>query len=131
MPGRWGYRRSKLVRPRTMLTIAAPRCREPVRQRHACRGVPDQIKARINAQAEEAMRTEFAILIGAGVLSLVVGLDSSTPSNTASRLVQSGNNPGKRYDARHAPAGSVTESTLATNGNNPARRAATTTGAGR
>ena len=99
------------------------------------------------------MRTEFAILIGAGVLSLVVGLDSATPSSAASRhharharshhvmqppvsaaestdMSLVGNNPARRASVRQMPAGAVTAPTLATNGNNPARRA-TTTGSAR
>jgi hypothetical protein len=99
---------------------------------------------RVDAEAEEAMRTEFAILIGAGVFALVTGL-SSTPSDAASRhhykharshhvaqppvsaaassdLSLVGNNPGKRYDTRHAPAGAATSSTLMESGNNPGKR---------
>jgi hypothetical protein len=91
------------------------------------------------------MRTEFAILIGAGVLSLVVGLDSSTPSNAASRhhyrhakthhvmqppvsaaestdMSLVGNNPARRASVRHMPAGAVTSSTLVQSGNNPGKR---------
>ena len=91
------------------------------------------------------MRTEFAILIGAGVLSLVVGLDSATPSSAASRhharharshhvmqppvsaaestdMSLVGNNPARRASVRQMPAGAVTSSTLVQSGNNPGKR---------
>ncbi len=116
------------------------------------------------------MRTGLGILIGAGALSLV--LAGSVPANAAishhhrarsnhsvaapmepaesaglstignnpakryparhapegavltSTLMRSGNNPAKQYSARHAPKTAVNEQTLLTNGNNPARKAA-------
>jgi len=88
------------------------------------------------------MRTKFAILVGAGVLSLAVGLDGANaavryyhrhamrsahiPAATTQAPVTDystlGNNPAKRYPTRHMPEGAITTATLPQLGNNPAKR---------
>jgi hypothetical protein len=96
------------------------------------------------AAMEETMRTAFAMLIGAGVISFAV-VDCAAPANAAvrhrhaqPRTQQSvtaptapagstnysamGNNPAKSYPTRHASENAVRTGTLMQNGNNPAKR---------
>lgn len=93
------------------------------------------------AAMEETMRTAFAMLIGAGVISLAV-VDYAAPANAAVRhrhaqprihhsatapaapaaYSTTGNNPAKSYPTRHASENAVRTGTLAQNGNNPAKR---------
>ena len=89
------------------------------------------------------MRTQFAILIGAGTLSLMLAAPAnaainyhhrhhasarnhSVPGPTtapqSSSMSSLGNNPAKAYPTRHASEGAVREGTLTQNGNNPAKR---------
>lgn len=86
------------------------------------------------------MRTAFAMLIGAGVLSFAI-VDCAAPANAAVRhrhaqprtqqtaatagaadYVTRGNNPAKRYPSRQASENAVKTGTLMQNGNNPAKR---------
>ena len=87
------------------------------------------------------MKTGFAVLVGVGALTLAMGVggasaatpyhhrmaasharQASEPARSqSSNLATNGNNPAKRYEARHMPEGSIKTSTLTTNGNNPAK----------
>lgn len=87
------------------------------------------------------MRTQFAILIGAGTLSLVLAAPANAAINhhrhhtsarnhvvaptavpQSSSLSSHGNNPAKAYPTRHASEAAVREGTLMQKGNNPAKR---------
>jgi len=82
------------------------------------------------------MRTAFAMLIGAGVLSFAVvdcanaavrhrhaqpRTQQAAPVGSADYSTK-GNNPAKQYPTRNASANAVTSGTLMQNGNNPAKR---------
>ena len=92
------------------------------------------------------MKTGLAMLAGAGVLSLAVGIGSATADVrhhhrhlTKSHAVQQApvaapaqyatfednHNPAKKYPTRHMPDGAIKTSTLPTSGNNPAKAYAT------
>lgn len=86
------------------------------------------------------MRTAFAMLIGAGVLSFAVvdcanaavrhrhaqprqqAVTASAPQPGSSDYSTKGNNPAKQYPSRNASANAARNGTLMQNGNNPAKR---------
>ena len=90
------------------------------------------------------MKTAIAIAVGAGVLSLTLGVDSGMAAvrhhyrhhhaiyrahvaqipaqqGQGNDLITSGNNPAKRYPSRQLSDGAVKTSTLYAAGNNPAK----------
>ena len=87
------------------------------------------------------MKTGLAMLVGAGVLSLAVGVGPATaktkyhhrhtakshatqqiPADRPQSFVfEDNHNPAKKYPTRHMPDGAIKTSTLSTSGNNPAK----------